>query len=148
MRNDAGMSYNPSNNTLSTGTFSGTATQATYADLAENYLADAEYPIGTVMAIGGDAEVTAADTNNAHSVIGVVSENPAYLMNKDLENGTAIALKGRVKVRVRGEVHKGDRLVPSETSGEAEANNSFGVFSFAIAMENNNPSGIIEAVIL
>ena len=148
MRNDAGMSYNPSNNTLSTGTFSGTATQATYADLAENYLADAEYPIGTVMAIGGDAEVTAADTNNAHSVIGVVSENPAYLMNKDLENGTAIALKGRVKVRVRGEIRKGDRLVPSETSGEAEANNSFGVFSFAIAMENNNPSGIIEAVIL
>jgi len=133
-------------NTVYATTFDGTATQAKYADLAEKYLADENYEIGTVIMIGGEAEVTAAIEDQAHSVIGVVSEAPAFLMNKDLDGGTAIALKGRVKVRVQGKVSKGDRLCASSLRGVAYPNNNRGAWSFAIALENGED--IVEAVIL
>ena len=134
-------------NTMYATTFDGTATAAQYADLAEKYTADEEYEIGTVIAVGGKAEVTAANLNNAHSVLGVVSEAPAFLMNKDLENGTAIALKGRVPVRITGEVKKGDRLAPSTIAGVAHTNNKKDAWSFAIALHDAK-DGIVEAVIL
>ena len=133
-------------NTVYATTFEGTATNAQYADLAEKYLADAEYPIGTVISIGGVAEVTATNIDTEHSVLGVVSEKPAYLMNKDLEGGTAIALKGRVPVRVQGTVRKGDRLAPSDESGVAKVDNRKSAWSFAIALEDG--TSIVEAVIL
>ena len=127
-------------------TFFGTATSAQYADLAEYYLADAIYGIGTVVAIGGTAEVTAATDLNGHSVIGVVSENPAFIMNSELVDGTAIALKGRVKVKVCDEVKKGDRLAASSTPGYAWVDNTRSGWSFAIALEDGNK--LVEAVIL
>ena len=68
---------------------------ALYADLAEMYTADAEYEAGTVMMFGGDAEVTAPEGYGAPKMEGVVSTNPAYLMNKDGGN-CAVALQGRV----------------------------------------------------
>ena len=77
--------------------------------MAEKYLADTEYEVGTVVAIGGEKEVTAAKYGDR--AIGVVSENPAFMMNKDLEGGTYIALKGRVPVKIIGAVQKGQRLV-------------------------------------
>jgi hypothetical protein len=126
--------------------FNGTATSARYADLAEKYLADQDYEVGTVIAIGGSAEVTAADVDNAHSVLGVVSDKPAYLMNSDLEGGTTVALKGRVPVKVIGGAKKGDRLAPSTTAGYAWVDNTKGAWSFAIALEDG--SLIVEAVIL
>ena len=128
--------------------FSGTATAARYADLAEKYLADSAYLVGTVMSIGGTAEVTAATLATAHSVIGVVSENPAFMMNKDLDGGTYVALKGRVPVRVLGTVCKGDRLAVSKTPGVAVADNSLGARTFAIALGHASDSGTVEAVIL
>jgi hypothetical protein len=86
--------------------------------LAENYLADKIYSIGTVMAVGGSAEVTACQPGDR--AIGVVSDKPAYLMNEGLVGGTAIALKGRVPVRIVGTVNKGDRLVASDIPGTAQ----------------------------
>ena len=127
-------------------TFYGTATSAQYADLAEKYLADDVYDVGTVIAVGGVAEVTAASIDNASAVLGVVSDKPAYLMNSELVSGTAIALKGRVPVKVTGEVKKGDRLAPSTTPGYAWVDNTRGAWSFAIALENGN--NMVEAVIL
>jgi len=147
LETDTGLTYNPSTGSLTATEFNGTATSAEYADLAERYLADDNYQAGTVIAVGGEAEVTAAHAGIAHSVLGVVSENPAYLMNSTLENGLAIALKGRVKVLVLGEVNKGDRLVPSTSAGYAVANNDRNAWSFAIALENSS-TGIVEAVIL
>jgi len=126
--------------------FYGTATSARYADLAEKYLADDIYDVGTVMAVGGTHEITAADPSTAHSVIGVISEKPAFIMNSELENGTAVALKGRVPVKVVGSVKKGDRLVSSSTKGYAEANNG-NVRSFAIALADSS-DGLVEAIIL
>ena len=134
-------------NTVYATTFDGVATSAKYADLAEKYLADAEYPVGTVIAVGGSAEVTAADVVTEHSVLGVVSENPAYMMNSELEGGTYIALKGRVSVRVTGTVKKGNRLAPSEVTGLAKADNRRNAWSFAIALADA-VDGMVEAVIL
>ena len=127
--------------------FTGTALQAKYADLAENYLADAEYPVGTVLMVGGDKEVTACQVG--HRAIGPVSEKPAYLMNSELVGGTAIALKGRVPVRVTGSILKGQRLVAG-INGTAQAAMGNTADVFAIALESNEDVGekLIEAVIL
>lgn len=97
-----------SSGNLSAVIFNGTATKARYADLAEKYTTDQEYPVGTVMAIAGfnnSAEARAAKSSDI--AIGVISEKPAYLMNSELKNGQAIALKGRVPVRVKDPVAKG-----------------------------------------
>ena len=98
--------------------FVGTATQARYADLAEKYEADAEYEPGTVLVIGGDKEVTVTDEPGSHAVVGVVSTDPAYLMNSEAE-GVAIALRGRIPCKVAGVCRKGDVLVTSNVPGHA-----------------------------
>ena len=97
------------------------ATSAQYADLAENYVADKKYEIGTVLRFGGPNEVTESDSYHDTRIAGTVSENPAYLMNSGLnsENAVAVALMGRVPCRVVGTINKGDRLVASNIQGVA-----------------------------
>ena len=104
------------------GTVYGKSTQAQYADLAENYLADAPYDAGTVVIFGGEAEVTVSRTDHSPAVAGVVSTDPAYLMNGLLEGDTVVpvAFTGRVPCRVQGPVSKGDVLVTSDTPGVAQ----------------------------
>jgi hypothetical protein len=128
--------------------FRGTATAARYADLAEKYLADKEYEVGTVVSVGGDAEVTA--TQFGDRAIGVVSANPAFMMNSELEGGTYIALKGRVPVKVIGAVKKKDRLVATDNGCAIKATHHQHSDVFAIALEDSSDTGIklIEAVIL
>ena len=127
--------------------FRGVAVSAQYADLAEKYLADQEYEVGTVMIIGGEKEVTASTFGKR--AIGVVSNKPAYLMNKDLENGTIVALKGRVPVKVIGSIKKGDNLV-SSNNGYATSAVHHSSEVFAISLETNSDSGpkLVEAVVL
>ena len=137
--------------TVHATTFSGTATTANYADLAELYLSDFAYEAGTVVQIGGEEEITICDGKANHSILGVVSAYPAYLMNNQLENGIPVALKGRVPVKVGGTIKKGDRLVGAP-EGHAVADNE-ACRSFAIALKDfkatkKNPTGIVEAVIL
>jgi hypothetical protein len=143
---DDALTYNPSTNTLKCAIFSGVSTSAKYADLAEKYLPDASYGVGTVLMIGGEKEVTAAQTG--FRAVGVVSESPAYLMNNELEGGVAVALKGRVPVKVTGSVVKGQRLVAAP-NGTAQA---FGNHNdaFAIALETNVEAGVklVECLIL
>ena len=107
------------------GVMTGTATSARYADLAERYEADAEYPTGTVMIFGGEKEVTQSTSKMDRRKAGVVSEKPAYMMNSDLvetvEYAPYIALQGRVPVRVIGAVRKGDLMITSSLPGCAEA---------------------------
>jgi len=137
-----------SSGNLLANTFDGTATAAQYADLAEKYLADKQYDVGTVVAIGGEKEVTAATYGDR--AIGIVSANPGFMMNKDLEGGTYIALKGRVPVKVQGTVKKGDKLVPAQNMyGAASAANKSDTDYFAIALEDHqSDSGVIEALVL
>lgn len=125
----------------------GVATQAQYADLAEKYLTDVNYQIGTVVAVGGEAEVTACSYGDL--AIGVVSANPAYMMNSELEGGTYIALKGRVPVRVIGAVHKGQRLTASDNGcAVAAVLHATDVFAVALASSSDTGVKLIEAVIL
>lgn len=92
--------------------FNGVATSAQYADLAENYVADAEYAPGTVLEFGGEFEVTLAQ-DGTNRVAGVVSTDPAYLMNSNCQGTyvTAVALQGRTPCKVRGLIRKGDMLI-------------------------------------
>ncbi len=132
------------------GTITATATQAQYADLAEKYEADAEYEPGTVVVFGGEKEVTACDSQGSHAVVGVISTDPAYMMNSEAE-GQYVALTGRVPCKVTGPVAKGDLLVCSAESGHAEANNDAkagSILGKAIGenLEGNGPA-IIEVLV-
>jgi hypothetical protein len=139
-------------NTVYAGTFEGTATSAQYADLAENYLADQSYEEGTVLVFGGDKEITTTSTKGNTRVAGVVSTNPAHLMNSNLEGDyvTAIALQGRVPCKVLGRVEKGDMLVTSAISGYAIVNNSPGVgqvIGKAVGAKDDDGKGTVEVVV-
>lgn len=135
----------------------GIATQAQYADLAELYASDAEYTPGTVLKIGGEAEVTQTTEALCMEVFGVVSSNPAYLMNSAMEGmSVPVALEGRVPVRVIGEVKKGQRLVASETPGvargvtkfeHAEGDDWFRMVGRALEDKTTLGEGLVEAVV-
>jgi hypothetical protein len=129
--------------------FIGTATQAQYADLAENYVSDAEYDYGTVLEFGGDFEVTLAQ-DSTKKVAGVVSRNPAYLMNSNCSGNfvVPIALQGRVPCKVIGPIKKGDLLV-SGGNGYAKASVDPCIGSvIGKSLENfDGSSGIIEVAV-
>jgi len=127
--------------------FEGTAAEAEYADLAEKYLTDADYDVGTVVTVGGEAEVRAAIFGDR--AIGVISAHPAYLMNS-ASNGQAVALKGRVPVKVTGAIKKGDRLIAADNGCAVHAGFHQYQDVFAIALETNNDVGIklVEAIVL
>jgi len=117
-----GFNYNPSTNYVQATRFEGIATSALYADLAERYEADAVYEAGTVLVIGGDKEVTVTTRYADTRVAGIVSKNPAYMMNSAAgtdETHPYIALKGRVTCKVIGPIMKGDLLVTSAHPGYA-----------------------------
>ena len=98
------------------------ATTAQYADLAECYAGDADYEPGTVLDFGGNNEVTISNTVNSKSIAGVVSTNPAHLMNSAIEADypIALALSGRVPTKVIGPITKGQMMV-SAGNGRARA---------------------------
>jgi len=99
-----------------------TSTTAQYADLAERYAADAPMEAGDVVILGGDREITLSTKELDSRVFGVISEAPAFLMNKDAGNNDShpmVALQGRVRVKVQGKGKKGDRIVSSSTAGVA-----------------------------
>ena len=98
-----------------------TATTAQYADLAECYAADEDYAPGTVVVFGGENEVTISNTASNPAIAGVVSTEPAHLMNafQAGKNIVPVALVGRVPCQVIGPISKGDRLVTSSVPGVA-----------------------------
>ena len=123
--------------------FRGTATQAQYADLAEVYATTEEWPVGTVMAVGGEAEVKPASVS--HHAIGVISAEPAYLMNSTAE-GQAVGLKGRVPVRVKGPVSKG-QAVYAWQEGVASTIASTGLVGIALESSTSDEEKLIECVL-
>jgi hypothetical protein len=128
--------------------FEGTATAARYADLAEKYLADKSYEPGTVVAIGGEKEIRSSVLGDR--ALGVISTNPAFMMNKDLEDGVYVALKGRTPVKVLGSVKKGDRLIAGNDgcSIVAEFHQYADVFAISLSDSIDDNIKIIEAAIL
>ena len=98
------------------------ATGAQYSDVAERYAADESMLCGTVVEIGGEQEITTAKGEMSENVFGVVSTQPAFMMNASAGNNDShpfVAMVGRVPVRVIGTANKGDRLVMSEIDGVA-----------------------------
>ena len=129
---------------------SGSRLRATYADIAEKYSSDQNYNPGTVVELGGDAEVTICTSYNSEKVAGIVTTNPAYLLNEALENSVAIALVGRVPCKVVGNIVKGNFLVSSNIPGcaMAQVNPRPGtIIAKALQSYNSNDPGIIEVMV-
>ncbi len=148
---DFGSSGNRINEVFAT-TFNGEATSAQYADLAENFRPDADYPSGTVVALGGVEEITSVNDELSNKVFGVISDRPAYLMNSGQAGGAPVAVAGRVPVRVLGQVNKGDRLVSAgnglaRAALEDEAINAFNVLGRAIVSKTTLEEGTVEAFV-
>ena len=131
-----------------------TATTALYADVAERFAADEVMEPGTVVELGGTKEITRATGELSDQVFGVISTNPAFMMNGGAgEDDThpAVAMTGRVPVKVVGYVKKGDRLVSAgdgvaraAQSGEATA---FNVIGRSLVDKTTPESGTIEAIV-
>ena len=124
---------------------------ATYADLAEFYEGDQEYEPGTVLVFGGDKEVTTTTQINDTRSAGVVTTNPAYVMNNE-QTGikVCIALAGRVPVKVVGRVKKGDMLTTSATPGYAvkALNPTLGaVIGKALEDKDYGEAGVIQVAV-
>lgn len=141
-------------NTVYATTFNGVATSAQYADLAERFEADAEYDPGTVVAIGGDKEVTQVEAELCDDVFGVISTAPAHLMNAGAGSNAThppIAVSGRVPVKVTGPVKKGDRLVSAGRGLARSAKKSeitpWNVIGRALAHKTTDGVGTVEAIV-
>lgn len=132
----------------------GTATTAEYADLAERFEADSVYEPGTVVELGGAKEITAVAEELSDSVFGVISTRPGFLLNgKAGENDThpAVALNGRVPVKVIGKVKRGDRLVSAGNglarAAKAGEASSFNVIGRSLDDKNTDSISTINAVV-
>lgn len=137
-----------------TGNISGNQINANYADVAERFAADAEYEPGTVVSLGGSAEITKSLEELSENVFGVISTKAAYLMNSKAGPSNThppVAMTGRVPVRTVGSIKKGDRLVSagnglarSAKPGEATA---FNVIGRALQDKETANEGMVEAIV-
>ena len=116
------LTFNPSSETLAVTNTTTVASSAQYADLAEKYAADEDIEPGTVVHFAGEGKLAPCDEANHHAVAGIISTDPAYLMNSGQE-GVALAISGRVPCKVTGTIAAGDLMV-SAGNGMAMANNS------------------------
>lgn len=124
--------------------------QATYADIAEKYSSDIDYEPGTVVMFGGSSEVTIANLPKTTKVAGIVTTEPAQILNTNLENAVAIALVGRVPCKVVGQIFKGDMLVVSHIPGvlTSDFNPKPGtIVAKALEFYNSEEAGVIEVMV-
>ena len=150
----ANLSYNLGSTSAWFNNIYGTAIHAQYADLAERFASDQPYSAGTVVELGGPAEIMAASQDLSDNVFGGISTNAAYLMNSGAGSNTThppVAVQGRVPVRVTGIIRKGDRLV-SAGNGLARAGarneiTAWNVIGRALADKLDSGEGLIEAVV-
>ena len=130
------------------------ATTALYADVAERFASDEIYEPGTVVELGGSAEITRVQHDASDTVFGVISTRPAFTMNGgagDNDTHPPVAMTGRVPVKVTGIVNKGDRLI-SAGDGMARAAQpgeatSFNVIGRALSNKSTVEAGTVEAIV-
>jgi hypothetical protein len=130
------------------------ATTALYADVAERFAADEIYEPGTVVELGGSAEITRVQHDASETVFGVISTRPAFTMNGgagDNDTHPPVAMTGRVPVKIIGIVNKGDRLI-SAGDGLARAAQpgeatSFNVIGRALTSKSTVEVGVVEAIV-
>ena len=134
---------------------SGSRLNATYADLAERFEADAYYDAGTVVELGGDKEITAVQYELSEDVFGVISDTAAYLMNSGAgtnDTHPPVAMTGRVQVKVTGTIKKGDRLVSAgngiaRAAKQGEAN-AFNTIGRSLANKTDEQLGTVLATVV
>jgi len=134
----------------------GHSVHATYADLAERYATDVPYESGTVVILGGEAEITVTSEARDVAVAGVISTNPAVKLNADAGNSEThpyVALRGRVPCKMIGPVSKGDLIVTADNEpGYAQSigkeNAGRSVFAKSIETDLTEGKRLIEVVIL
>ena len=141
---DTNLMYNPNSNILTGGTFSGTSTQAQYADLAEVYKPNATLLPGTVVVVGGDEEVRKYQPGDDY-IAGVISTAPAYLMNKDAD-GQPVALIGRVPCICSGTVTKGSPVL-AIADGKVSMNGSGPIVGIALESSTDNGDSLVEIML-
>ncbi|MBR19710.1 MAG: hypothetical protein CMA64_06145 [Euryarchaeota archaeon] len=136
-----------SSGNISANTFNGISTSAKYADLAEKYTTKEEHPVGTAMMINANDEhdFESAPASAGDMCIGVISEAPAYLMNDSID-GQAIGLKGRVPVRVKGAVHKG-QMVYAWEDGVCSTTAATAMVGIALETSTDESEKLIECVL-
>ena len=137
-----------------TGVISGNQIDANYADLAERFASDVELSPGTVVELGGSAEITQVNTDLSENVFGVISTQAAYLMNgRAGSNAThpPVAMTGRVPVKTIGQVRKGDRLVSAGNgfarAAQAGEVTAFNVIGRALKDKLDAGEGTVEAIV-
>lgn len=148
--------YRDANGDFAAGTATLTATQAQYADLAEKYTVEFDHPTGTVMSVS--YEVSLIDdgfetepANSGDIPIGVVSDKPAFLMNETID-GQALALKGRVPVRVRGKVKKGEAVYAdangiASTHGVSVTGTNHHIVGVSLETNDTQAEKLVECVL-
>ena len=135
-----------SNKTITADTFSGIATQARFADLAEKYTVEKQHPVGTVMTVCDHEDHEICPCRLSSFPVGVISLEPAFLMNKDID-GQAIALEGRVPVRVLGAVNKGDILYVDADGCASVHYNGNPRVGIALESNSNEEEKLVEAIL-
>lgn len=151
MTYDSGNDRMVFNKDVQASIFHGLSTSARYADLAEKYSADKEYDPGTVVKLGGAQEITETTQIGDQDVFGVISTQPAFLMNAEAD-GLPVAMTGKVPVKVEGPVAKGERLISSNRPGFAQGIGSRGydareVIGRALQAHDSNAPGVIMAIV-
>ena len=151
MTYDSGNDRMVFNTDIQATVFHGEATAARYADLAEKYVADKEYDPGTVVKLGGNAEITETTQVGDQEVFGVISTQPAFLMNAEAD-GLPVAMTGKVPVKVEGKIAKGERLISSNRPGFAQGIGARGydareVIGRALQAHDSSAPGIIMAIV-
>lgn len=150
-----GANTTPGNITGNWTLTAGSRFNATYADLAERFEADSAYDAGTVVELGGEKEITAVQYELSEDVFGVISNTAAYLMNSaagDDETHPAVAVSGRVRVKVVGKVKKGQRLVSAgqgiARAGKPNEVNAFNTIGRALESKTTDEIGTVEAIVI
>ena len=150
INNNANGVGNIGSSTASFDTVFARATSAVYADLAECYLADADYVSGTVVSFGGSQEITQSNQDHDPAVVGVISTQPAYLMNTGLtgKHVATVALMGRVPCQVQGAVYPGSLMVSAGNGrARAERNPAPGTIIGKAVQSFDGDVGTIEIVV-
>lgn len=151
MTYDSGNDRMVFNKDVQASIFHGLSTSARYADLAEKYNADKDYDPGTVVKLGGAQEITETTQLGDQDVFGVISTQPAFLMNAEAD-GLPVAMTGKVPVKVEGIVAKGERLISSNRPGFAQGIGARGydareVIGRALQAHDSNAPGVIMAIV-
>lgn len=134
-----------SSGNLTAVVFNGTATKARYADLAEKYSTAEELAPGTAVAVCSHPDHEVEPAKASDFCIGVVSTDPAIMMNSEAD-GQYIALKGRVPVRVKGAVKKG-QAVYAMADGVSTTIATSALVGIALESNNAEDEKLVECVL-